>query len=454
MTNAIASDTRLRGQALTVARAVCVAFFIYATLVFLIALPARWAELVHPTPTTLAHLNALGWSVAPYAAYSLATEMIFTGVYLIVGLMIFARRSNDGGALSTALFLIAFGVGNQTITPTLTALSAYPFGKFVFEFGGFAAWVTLPLFFYLFPNGRFVPAWTRVAGLFWFVLCIPWNFMVDTPFYPPGWPPVLFFLILLPMFGTFIGSPIYRYLRVSNTLERQQTKWVTYSFVMVISIELVGVIGVGLFSDFNAIAYLNPAVGEPPTSEVFAAVFFSQSLLRVIYPILPLALAFSILRYRLWDIDILIRRTLQYSVISGLLALTYFGSVVVLQGLFTAVTGQQSAVVVVLSTLAIAALFFPLRKRVQDFIDRRFYRRKYDAAKVIAEFAATCRDETDLEKLTARLVEVVDETMQPESVGLWLKPTGDNAQRSGFKEPTRSWDSAWGEKEKNGDGRE
>ncbi len=425
----LAPETRLQGRVLTAARAVCVAFLIYATLVFLIALPARWAELVHPTPTTLAHLNALGWSVAPYAVYSLTTEAIFTGVYLIVGLIIFARRSNDGGALVTALFLVAFGVGNQTITPTLTALSAYPFGKFVFEFGGFAAWVTLPLFFYLFPNGRFVPAWTRVAALFWSVLCIPWNFMVNTPFYPPGWPPVLFFLILLPMFGTFLGSPIYRYWRVSNTVERQQTKWVTYSFVMMISLELIGLMGVGLFSDFNAIAYLNPAIGEPPTSEIFAAVLFSQGWLRVIWLILPLALAFSILRYRLWDIDILIRRTLQYSLISGLLALTYFGLVVVLQNLFTVVSGQSSAVVVVLSTLAIAALFFPLRNRVQDFIDRRFYRKKYDAAKVIAEFAATCRDETDLEKLTARLVEVVEETMQPESVSLWLKPTGDRSAR-------------------------
>jgi hypothetical protein len=97
------------------------------------------------------------------------------------------------------------------------------------------------------------------------------------------------------------------------------------------------------------------------------------------------------------DIDLIIRRTLQYSLLSGLLALTYFGLVVVLQGVFTAVTGQSSPVVLVLSTLAIAALFFPLRKRVQDFIDKRFFRQKYDAAKTLADFAATARDETDLD---------------------------------------------------------
>ena len=131
------------------------------------------------------------------------------------------------------------------------------------------------------------------------------------------------------------------------------------------------------------------------------------------------------------DIDIIIRRTLQYSVLSGLLALTYFGLIVVLQGIFTAVSGQSSAVALVLSTLAIAGLFLPLRRRVQDFIDRRFFRKKYNAAKVVAEFAATCRDETDLDTLTARLVEVVDETMQPESVTLWLVKEGRRRRDEG-----------------------
>jgi hypothetical protein len=155
--------------------------------------------------------------------------------------------------------------------------------------------------------------------------------------------------------------------------------------------------------------------------------------------ILPVTIGISILRYRLWDIDIIIRWTLQYSVLSGLLALAYFGLVVVLQNAFTAITGQrQNDFVTVVSTLAIAALFAPLRRRVQDGIDRRFYRKKYDAAKVIAEFGATCRDETDLDKLTTRLVEVVQETMQPESVSLWLKPTETRPGRLRSSGPARS----------------
>ncbi len=136
----------------------------------------------------------------------------------------------------------------------------------------------------------------------------------------------------------------------------------------------------------------------------------------------PLGLAVAILRYRLFDIDVIIRRTLLYSVLTALLALAYFGSVLTLQALFAALTIEsRSELVTVLSTLAIAALFVPLRGRVQAVIDRRLYRRKYDAARTLAEFAASARDETNLERVSERLVGVVEQSMQPASVSLWLR---------------------------------
>jgi hypothetical protein len=138
--------------------------------------------------------------------------------------------------------------------------------------------------------------------------------------------------------------------------------------------------------------------------------------------ILPfyLAIGIAITRYQLYDISVFIRRTLQYSLVTGVLALIYFGSVTVLQSLFTAISGQESTLAVVLSTLAIAALFNPLRRRVQEAVDRRFFRRSYDAERALSAFAAIARTEADADHLTGRLVAVVQETLQPADASLWL----------------------------------
>jgi hypothetical protein len=134
----------------------------------------------------------------------------------------------------------------------------------------------------------------------------------------------------------------------------------------------------------------------------------------------PVAIGVSVLKYRMYDVDVVIRKTLVYSILTALLALIYFGGVVLVQQLTRSITASSDLAIAV-STLIIAALFFPLRRRVQNAIDRRFYRRKYDAAKTLAAFSTTVRDEVELDKLTTELLTVVQETMQPASVSLWLK---------------------------------
>jgi hypothetical protein len=144
---------------------------------------------------------------------------------------------------------------------------------------------------------------------------------------------------------------------------------------------------------------------------------------------LPIAVGIAILRYRLYDIDLVINRTLVYGPLTAMLILVYLGGLVSLQYAFRALTGQESQIAIVASTLAIAALFNPLRRRVQSFVDRRFYRRKYDAAKTLTAFNARLREETELSTLSDDVTSVVRETMQPAHVSLWLRPDGRTASQ-------------------------
>ena len=193
---------------------------------------------------------------------------------------------------------------------------------------------------------------------------------------------------------------LYVRYRQAQPTEREQIKWLLYAGALFASVySLVDVFSLGT-SSFS----------------VFVDILFVISILG-----LPVAIAVAILRYRLYDIDVIIRRTLQYTLLTGSLALVYFGGVVLLQGVFERMTGKgDSALITVISTLGIVALFNPLRKRIQDFIDRRFYRQKYDADQALAQFAVTARDEMELEGLTRELVQVVQRTLKPESVSLWV----------------------------------
>jgi len=229
--------------------------------------------------------------------------------------------------------------------------------------------------------------------------------------------PGLDFLSFFSQFGgalIIIIAQIYRYRRVSTPVQRQQTKWVMYGLTVTIVCDLIVTLPTFLLPLFL------PSLNSTQVA-LFYGVFFQTAITFFTF-LIPISFGVAILRSRLWDIDIIINRTLVYGTLTALLALVYAGLILALQYLLRGMIKQNNDIAIVVSTLAIAALFQPLRTRIQHIIDRRFYRRKYDAARTLAAFSTTLRHEVDLATLSKHLVGVVEETMQPASVSLWLRP--------------------------------
>jgi hypothetical protein len=407
------SNTRLTGRWLIAARAVWLTLATLTVVIFIAAAPARLEEL-RADPFKFAEgLKQMGLSIEFFAWYGTGLDIAVALAFALLGGIIFSRKSEDGIGILTSLTLVTFAISTIPLASVLyQAQPTWRVPLFVMRFIGYTLGCN---FLYLFPDGRFVPRWTRAlvvvisaSILIWFL--IP-GFTPPTAFTDLNTPADLaFFVWVLIVTGSAVATQIYRYRRVSGPIERQQTKWVVLGLTAMFvgfAIAVVPILAI-------------PALRSPGRANLLYILFAIPATLFSLL-LLPLSIAISILRYRLFDIDLIIRRTLVYTVLTGALGLVYFGSVVVLQQVFRALTGQaQSPLVTVVSTLAIAALFTPLRRRIQRAIDRRLYRRKYGAAQTLAAFAATARDEVELEKLMARLVAVVEETMQPESVGLWL----------------------------------
>jgi hypothetical protein len=264
----------------------------------------------------------------------------------------------------------------------------------------------------LFPTGQFVPPWTRwvlllavvSTPLFFLIQLIPWVI----------WPAGIFSLLTV---GPAVYAQVFRYRHVSSSTERQQAKWAMSGLVWWVLVNAVAGVPYLIFLSWPPGAVLPWWV--PVVEPIYS---LSQA-------IVPLMLTVALLRYRLFDIDVLIRRTLVYATLTVILGTVYVAGVVGAQAAVQALTGQtgQQPVLIVASTLLVAALFNPLRHRLQAVIDRRFYRSKYVAAQTLEAFGATLRTETNLGQLSAQLVAVVRETMQPAHVWLWLRPPTDGS---------------------------
>jgi hypothetical protein len=213
--------------------------------------------------------------------------------------------------------------------------------------------------------------------------------------------------ILISALISLVIAQVYRYRRVSTPTQRQQTKWVVYSLAVTIVTIILGI----------PVLIVSALVQN---GSLFSSV--ANIVANALLILLPISFGVAILRYRLWDIDVLINRTLVYGALTASLAFVYFGLIFALQYPLRGLINQKNDVAIVVSTLAIYALFQPLRRRIQNIIDRRFYRRKYDAAKIVATFSSTLRQEVDLDTLREQFIAVVQETMQPAHISLWLRP--------------------------------
>lgn len=397
-------------------RIVWLACALAVTLLMVFGAAARWAELqtvcdgsdcatlvLSPGERTL--LEARGIGLGAYALYLLLVDLLVAVGFGGLAVLLFWRKSADWIGYFASLAFLFIGtifysdypraLVRQTpaLEPVNTVLTALAIALFI-------------LLFYLFPDGRFVPR--RLAA----VVALFVALLLLDPLLLPDGPQATSTSLLsasIAAVGALLGfgSLIYRYRYVATPFQRQQMKWVLGGFVCMFVASMEWVIFMEIFP-----------LAPGPRRLAFIATMLPQYVLLASFP-LSFVIAFQ--RHQLWDIDIIIRRTLQYAVVTAVLALVYFGSVILLQRLFTAAAGADSPAVIVLSTLLIAALFNPLRKRVQSAIDRRFFRRKYDAQQVLAQFGAFCRDETELAALQTGLEEVIRDTLQPEHVSVWFR---------------------------------
>ncbi len=321
--------------------------------------------------------------------------------------VLFWRKGNSWIGLLSIIMLTGTGAGFSFFIIDSSILPAWLQGFYLFTV--LLVWPTFFLLLYLFPDGRFVPSWTR------YLAPLPYTVFLSSLWFgdnqSPGW--------LLGLLGLYLSgglaSQVYRYSRASNPEQRQQTKWVLFAVSLFVVNLIIGQLAPVLF----------PALKTNLRVHFYFDVFYNYFLGALLSALIPISIGLSILRYRLWDVDIIIRRTLTYSLLTAILALFYFGSVVLLQSLFALAGGQHSPAIIVISTLIIAALFNPLRNRLQLALDKRFYRSKYDAEQALASFAVAVRDKVDLQSMSQALLTTVEETVQPVQVSLWI---GKNAE--------------------------
>jgi hypothetical protein len=429
------TNTRIPERLVWIAWVSLLALTLLNLIIYVVGVPAyfAWFNSLHTTdcidvclnPATIQALHKLGISITAYAAYLIMINHLFALVYFVVAGLIFWHKPYGRMAWLAAFSLVALGGSFPSIPQALAAIHpiwSLPVTLVSEDVLGFPS---LIIFFFLFPTGHFVPHWTRWVAFGFAALFLLLAFFPYIHSNTPIWPAILLIQVPLVVLGSLVFAQVYRYRHSSTLVEQQQTKWIVFGT----AVALLGFLVLGYLLE----AFLRLIIHVQSLDPLLSFIIITS--INLLLLLIPVSIAFAVLRYRLWDIDIIINRTLVYGSLTVILALVYFASVFVLQSLLGIFTGHfstvpQSPIVIVASTLGIAALFTPLRRRLQALIDRRFYRSKYDAARTIAEFSKTLSNEVDLNQLKENLLAVVQETMQPSHVSLWLRNAEHTSRRN------------------------
>jgi len=357
-------------------------------------------------------IPVVGWTVAAWLRNTVSRfEVVagWAGAFILLGVSLFTFLKRPEVPAARALLMLCTAIFANNVSSSLPDGLSAGFDPIAFWAAGFFSYMifaallapSLLTFTLVFPRPK-----RLVERHLWLALAPYALGFAALAIMLGGGPAAVGWLATMGMFIASIASLVHSGFTVRDAISRAQLRWAIGGLVVGLGLALLA---------FPAAFELLP---DPFAELVSAGPSLGFALIGV-------CLGIAILRYRLFDIDVFIRKTLVYSMLTAALALVYFGSVVLLQQVFRSLTGERSSLAIIVSTLVIAALFEPLRRRVQEVVDRRFYRRKYDAAQTLAAFTVAARDEVNLDELTSGLVRVVRESIQPESVTVWLKPVAD-----------------------------
>lgn len=332
------------------------ALSLIATGLFFAGIPARVNQLAHLPEEGQIGLGQIGLSLDGYIVYTILLELLFFLGYALVGLVISWRKFDDVFARFVALNLILFGASYPPVVDALATELGWnlPVNLLI----GLVLGFNLALF-YVFPSGQFIPKWTRWLAIVWVIWNILWPFV--PALYPFAWPPLQYIVLYGGAYGTGLFAQVNRYRRYSDPVQKQQTKWIVFGLIVAF---------IGLFG-YRILPIIAPQLATPGVLAV-PYDLARKFVIMVSGLLIPLTFGIAILRYRLWEIDLLINRTLVYVPLTAILAGLFAALITLSQKLFIALTGSQSDAATILTTLVIVAVFTPIKERLQAFVDKRF----------------------------------------------------------------------------------